>query len=185
MLRKLAARSALDVLVVVDRRDVDRISRKWTMQVQLIDVVRGEMIFATKKIHSSRVEAARNDPLVMDPLTANLRQLRDYLHEELSMEDLPEKLRTEHVLRRIEMLSGQELSNPLPMLSEVRFYREQEFLDDAQLLTAYQSMLGSGVGAQLLLGSADAKRNLFKPWLPADPLIDRTALIQPDDDDDE
>ena len=68
----------------------------------------------------------------------------------------------------------------------MRFYHELGLIDAPQLMKAYQAKIGGENAIQLLLGSADGKRQLLKPLLPAPPLVaDRSCAANRRTDSDE
>jgi len=72
----------------------------------------------------------------------------------------------------------------LATLAEMRYYRERGLADDTQLLLAYQTLLGQADGTVLILGTAEQRERLLKPWLPAPPVAAARALRTTAADDD-
>ena len=158
-----ARREGVDVLLIVDWRNA---GHKWSAGLTLIDVVRGERLLSLPRVTSTALEESRTNPLAANPLVKTIRDLDEYLEENLVMEPLPEQLQPRHVVRRFDALAAGGEENPLRNLAEMRFYSERGLADPAQLLLAYQSLIGTKAGSELMLGDADVKVRLLKPWLP-------------------
>ncbi|MEX2317686.1 MAG: DUF1559 domain-containing protein [Pirellulales bacterium] len=166
VLREAARREGVDVLVLVDWREV---GSHWTARISLEDVARNQTLVELPRLDSGQIEKSRTDPLVDNPLAAAVRKLTDYLEEQLSVQPLPAKIEPRHVAGRLAMLTAAKDDNPLRALAEARFYRERGLADDTQLLLAYQSLIGGQAGSELMLGDATAKVRALKPWLPPPP----------------
>ena len=154
------------MLVIVDWHDA---GHKWSAGITLLDVARREPILKLPRIQSSSVERSKSNPLADNPFVPMLRQFSKFLDEQLTPQPLPSQIKPQHVARRLETLAttGSE-ENPLPALAEMRFYCERGLADETQLLLAYQAIIGTKAGSVLILGGAQAKADLLKPWLPTE-----------------
>jgi hypothetical protein len=89
------------------------------------------------------------------------------LAEELAPQPIPTELRAEHAQRRLEMLARMRRDNPLPVLSEMKLYRELDLVSVQSLMQAYSAVLESEkAGTELLAGTMDEKRSAIKRWIP-------------------
>ena len=158
-----ARREGVDVLVVVDWRDA---GHKWSAGLKLVDVVRGEALLTLPRVTSAALEESRTNPLADNPFSETFRQLTEYLEENLAMQPLPEQIKRRHVARRLDALAASSDENPLRNLAEMRYFGERGLADQTQVLLAYQALIGTKAGSELMLGDAAAKQRLLKPWLP-------------------
>jgi hypothetical protein len=133
---------------------------------------------------STDVADAIADPLASNPFPDRLRQLGEFLEQQLTPQPLPPQIQPRHVVGRLAALAASKPENPLSTLAELRYYRERGLADDAQLLDAYQSLLGQGPGGVLFLGDADKRAQLLKPWLPGPPVPPANSVRTASSDDD-
>jgi hypothetical protein len=166
VLRTMASREGIDVLVLVEWQDV---GHKQSVRVELFDTARDVSILQLPWVDSEAVAGALANPLASNPFPARLRQLAEFLEEQLLMQPLPEQIQPRHVAGRMAALAAQKSSNPLAALAEMRYYRERGLADDAQLLLGYQALIGQQPGSELFLGDAETRARVLKPWLPAVP----------------
>jgi hypothetical protein len=178
-LRKLAQLQGIDLLLLVDWRET---ARGWSAGLSLIDVVRGAEVWKAPRIVSAKVDRARANPLITNPIDETLRELAGYLESQCIFQPIPEQLQRRHAAARIATLARQQNSDSLRDSSslrdlvEMRLYQELGLVDATELVKAYQAKLGTDPGLALVLGSDNAKRTIFKSLLPAVPLIaDRNA----------
>jgi hypothetical protein len=164
VLRALARREEIDVLVFVEWRDA---GRRQSFRLELIDPARDQTVFQLPWIENTDVSDGLTNPLKTNPLPERFQKLTDFLHEQLAAVDLPAQLKPEHVQGRLDALATAEPDNPLRTLAEMRFYRERGLADDTQLLLAYQTLLGQQEGSELFLGDAATRERVLKAWLPA------------------
>ena len=181
ILREVARREGVDVLVLVDWRDV---GHKQAVRVELIDTMRDVSVFQLPWIDSADVAEAASSPLADNPIAAGLRQLSEFLEQQLTMQPFPSQIQPRHVASRMTALATSKPDNPLATLAEMRYYRERGLTDDTQLLLAYQGLIGQKLGSELFLGDADTRERVLKPWLPPLPAAStalRTATANDDD----
>ncbi len=173
----------VDLMLLVDWRET---ARGWSVGMDLVDVVRGAVVWKMPRVPSSRVERAKSNPLTSNPLEDALHDLVRYLETECVFRPIPEQLKARHALRRVTGLATGDESEPLRALVEMRLYHELGLIDAPQLMKAYQAKIGDEGAIQLLLGTADAKRQLLKPLLPTPPLVaDRSRSANRRNDSDE
>jgi hypothetical protein len=181
VLGEMARREGIDVLVLVDWTDL---GRKHSVRFELIDPVREVSLLNIPSFDSTDVADAITDPLVSNPFPDRLRQLSDFLDEQLTPQPLPAQIQPRHVVGRLAALAAAKPENPLATLAEMRYYRERGLADDTQLLLAYQSLLGQEQGSVLFLGDADKREQVLKPWLPAPPIAPANSARPAATDDD-
>jgi hypothetical protein len=163
LLKAMARREAVDVLVLVDWQDL---GHQKSVRLDLIDVARDVSIFQFPWADSAEVAEALSHPLGDNPIARGMRQLGEFLEQQLVMQPLPGQIQPRHVVGRLAMLAASKSENPLATLAEMRYYRERGLADDAQLLLAYQTLLGPQAGSELFLGDAPTRERVLKPWLP-------------------
>jgi hypothetical protein len=163
LLKAMARREGVDVLVLVDWQDL---GHQQSVRLELFDVVRDVSIFQFPWADSAEVADALSHPLGDNPIARGMRQLREFLEQQLVMQPLPAQIQPRHVVGRLAVLAASKPENPLAALAEMRYYRERGLADDAQLLLAYQSLLGPQAGSELFLGDAATRDRVLKPWLP-------------------
>jgi hypothetical protein len=181
ILKQMARREGIDVLLLVDWKDL---GHKQTVRFELIDPIRDASLLNLPWVESTDVADALADPLGKNPLPERLRQLSEFLEQQLSPQPLPTQIQPRHVVGRLTALAASKPENPLAALAEMRYYRERGLVDDAQLLLAFQSLLGSEQGSMLFLGDAEKREQVLKPWLPTQPVATpsavRTATVSDD-----
>jgi hypothetical protein len=123
-------------------------------------------IFNQSPINYLRRENSRLDPLYRDPVERAAERFGQFVARQLRPVPLPESLKPELAGRRVVALSKLQRDNPLPLLSEIRFYRQLDLVTVEQQLAAYQSLLGAKAGTELLAGSAAEKRQAIAKWIP-------------------
>jgi hypothetical protein len=130
------------------------------------DVWNNREIFKLPAVNYLRRKHAQDDPLYRDPVEMAAERFAEFLETELRGEPLPSALRPEIALRRVESLSKLRRDNPLPLLSEMKFYRDAGLISVEQLLTGYTGLLGTTPGTELLAGSATEKQQAIAGWIP-------------------
>jgi hypothetical protein len=166
VLRELARREGVDLLVFVDWREV---GKNWSVRITLFDAARNQAVLELPRIDSGQIEKARTDPLTDNPMTAAFRKLSSFLEEQLIQRPLPEGIQPRHVVGRLAVLTASKEEKPLRALAEICYYRERGLIDDTQLLLAFQALIGQQPGSELVLGDAAAREKVLKRWLPPPP----------------
>lgn len=166
--RRAAQEAGCDVLAVlsVDHSDSRRTR---SVEVVLYDLRRSR----SQALLDMRKVTVGIGQRVLDQQTAKKLQaakwrLKDYLEDALTPGDWPVKLTQSIAERRLKALGATSATQPLPILIEMRYYRNLGLADDVQLLGGVNTLIGAKRGAQLLLGSDLKKRRVLRHWLPSD-----------------
>ena len=130
-----------------------------------------------------RRKHARTDPLYRDPLDVAVDDFRHFLSSELAPEPIPREIQPKHALHRATALANTRRDNPLPILAEIKLYRDQNLLEVKDLVAAFQQVIGPAAGLELVAGTAAEKQEAIAEWIPRLDL-DREALARRTDDDD-
>ncbi len=170
-LLKKAKAMGVDVLAVFEV-DVKTSSRTdittSTTRLALYSVKSGVLILRGKSLKNTAVEKARekNRDDKDDPVELALDLVfADYADKEWRSSDFPETI-ANHVSARISKLIDSEPQNPLPTLVEIRQYHEMGFIDEAEMASAFEALVGSSVARDLIEGSDSEKRKALASWMP-------------------
>jgi len=121
--------------------------------------------YRSVKVNTIKLERARKDPTLVNPLEEAIEAHEEYLDENCRLSPLPE-MKPEHAAGRVQALQSGRYENPLPILTEIRYYYLKDLIPLNQLLAAFQQILGEQQGADLAAGKYDDRVEVLKPWLP-------------------
>ncbi|MEM9186929.1 MAG: DUF1559 domain-containing protein [Planctomycetota bacterium] len=158
--------AALGCDVVVAVKVETRSDGQKYITVELHDPVRREKLATSGRILSP-LEEDKADFLRDKQYQAASWRIKDFLEDELTPGPWPVTLRPSQAAGRMTSLSRSRTAWPLTALIEMRYYRSQGLVDDAQLLRAMTGLLGDDA-TPLLLGSDTKKRRVLRQWLPSD-----------------
>jgi hypothetical protein len=79
------------LLLLVDWRET---ARGWSVGVNLVDVVRGAVVWKMPRVPRSRIEHANSNPLTSNPLDDALHDFVQSLETECIIRPLPEQIDT-------------------------------------------------------------------------------------------
>ncbi len=167
-LQQVARREGVDCLVlfVVEERLPRRSASFHVVSVNVIDVVGRRPLYEGPRISYLRRQQAGQDPLYEDPIPQVALELEELVTQKLRPQPIPAQLQPRHAARRVRQLSRTSGDPRLAALSEMRFYQRNDLISLQQLLTAFQTVLGTDPGLALLAGSPTAQREALAEWLP-------------------
>jgi hypothetical protein len=165
---RAAQMNDVDVLLMFDVDDVTtrRGVKAKSAGFSVWDTWNGREIFRLPPVSYLKRENSRNDPLYRDPVELAAERFGEFLARELQPQPLPASLQPELAERRVMALAKLQRENPLPLLSEIKFYRQLDLVSVQQQLAAYQMLLGTEAGAELLAGTAAERRQAIEKWIP-------------------
>jgi hypothetical protein len=158
----------IDLLLLFDVQDKTTSSglQSKSVQFSVWDTWTSREVFKAPRVNYLRRRHTRTDPLVRDPIDLTAESFAVFIREQLRPEPIPEALKSTHAARRVMQLAHLKRDNPLPLLSEIKFYRSRGLVGVDELLQAYQALLGSKSGSELLAGTIEEKRSALAPWIP-------------------
>jgi hypothetical protein len=101
-----------------------------------------------------------------DPVDDSIETLFQLADKNFAVAEMPQLL-PEHATARVTSLVASEYRNPLPVLTEIRYYNRGKLLGDAETSQAYQRLIGQEKGTALAGGSPDQKLAAIDGYLPA------------------
>jgi hypothetical protein len=140
-----------------------------TLTLRVIDVLRNETLWTSKPLSSSGAEkdqAAAEGPTTQAPPFARglLRELFDYMDENLALVDMP-PLTPEVVRERGASLAAAQYVNPLPTLLELRYYEFKKLLKPEEISTLFAKIVGADEGPRLATGPIEQRKEIVQRWL--------------------
>ncbi len=168
-LRQAALRDAMDVLLhfeVEERRSARGGTEATTISLNVIDVWTGQALLKSSRINYLKRERGRSEPLFVDPVEEVARDLDELLAKRLRPRAIPSELRSSHAEKRVQQLAKIRRDHPLPMLCEIKFYRDSNLITASQALAAFQALVGQAAGTELLAGTQEERYEALRPWLP-------------------
>lgn len=143
--------------------------KKNTTTIMLIDVsaveVREQIVAKSKPLNSVRVweEQNRSDEPIEEAIDALFAAAAD---KGMMLSELP-SLEPEQAKARVDQVVGDRPEDVLAALAEIKYFHREELINDADLLSAYESILGDSEKAQTLAtGDADERLEVIKEFLP-------------------
>lgn len=143
--------------------------KKNTTTIILLDVsaeeVRDQVVAKSKPLNSVRVweEMNRSDEPIEEAIDALFTAAQD---KGATLADLPE-LTAEQAKARVDAVVAGRPEDVLAALAEIKFFHRETLLNDADLLSAYESLLGDADKAQTLAtGTAEERLEVVKEFLP-------------------
>lgn len=124
-------------------------------------------LHTTRPLTNVKVQQARAQNKD-DGVDKELKQLFEFIDKELCVANLPEGLTPEVVkTKRVDLLAKGTYENPLPVLSEIRFYNRSKLLNDVDAVGAFSQLLGSEAAAKTLLeGKEEDRKKVVEKWTP-------------------
>ena len=174
-----AQKRGIDVLVVFEVQLKDNVRPQLvTNDTRLVVYdVRGGIkatLVRTPELNNIQIQRFRDeddeDSKEEDPVDAAFARFWEMLDEDpsagLMLTEIPEQLQSENVLGRIRSLLDSPPENPLPVLSEIKFYQRRGLLSDEHLKMAYQRLIGELPGGKLAEGTLEERTEVLDRWLP-------------------
>lgn len=157
-----ARKHEVDALILfkIDEKNAGR-----DVLIEIIDVVRKKSVFATEKLNSRKVQAAKMDLVADDPTPGVIRSVANFLNNKLTPVELPSALRPSVAAKRVKWLMKQRDKNPLRTLAEIKLYRQLDLIQLSQQMEAYSELLGQQAALTLIGGSAGEKADLLSEYV--------------------
>ena len=137
--------------------------------VDLYNVQTGKRVHATQELSNVTVQLTRESPRFQrknDPVDVMVKDVLAAIDEKIKLKPMPAGLNPQNTLNRVTSLVSSQYENPLPVLTEIRYYNSRELLNDELLRKAYEHMLGKDAGKSLAAGSATKKQEAIQQWIP-------------------
>jgi hypothetical protein len=170
-----AAKEGLQVLVLLDVEVKENVRTKLITnetKIRLYDVnkkdrlkTRDQQVLRPSTFNNLEIQYRRNKNLD-DGVEKEFDRLFDVVDAELTVSPIPEVIKPEHVIERVKALLAAEPENPLPALTEMRFWQRSNLLSEEHLATAFKHLIGEEAGEQLATGEEEAKKEVVLKWLP-------------------
>lgn len=145
-------------------RTTPRTGSQAIMQIVVSDS-QGKRLWTSRDLNSTQVQAAQHRPGAPDPLAELIAQAVAAL-QRFHLTELPEIPR-EAAQRRAETLAASTMEQPLPALLELRYYQSRGLLDEQQLASLYERLVGNADDGSRLAGGAPEERlEIVRRWLP-------------------
>jgi hypothetical protein len=170
--RRTVIRAALqrqvDVLLMfdVEEKTTRNSQKSKTVVFTLLDTWNGRELIRSREVNYLKRQLARAEPLYEDPLEKIVAEFDRMLSDQLRPEPLPAALRSEQAARRVGQLARMNHLDRLAVLGEIHFYRELELISVQQTIAAFEAVLGSGQGGNLLAGTTTERRLALDRWIP-------------------
>jgi hypothetical protein len=136
-------------------------------ELQLYDVKKGTKLQSFKTPNNIQVQITRAaaKPDEDDIVEKALDNVFTYADEHLKVQEML-SLKPEQALNRAVTLTTSVDDNPLPTLTEIRYYHRKQLLTDEQFQQASQKLLGEDKAAKLVAAEADERKEAVAQWLP-------------------
>ncbi len=154
-----AEQRRLDFLIVarvaVNRAAAGQRVADSSLIVRILDVAGRRRLYESDMLSSTRVVGSmRTGGSVADPAADTVRQIVQYIDEEIVLAPMP-PIAPEVAQRRAETLSARSHDNPLPPLVELRYYQWKGLLSPEGLTECYTRILGPAVGPAVARGERE------------------------------
>ena len=135
-------------------------------KVILIDVAKRARLHTGRPLNNFKVQNARSASKE-DGISKEIDKMFEFIDNNLTMGPPPSQLTSAHITARVANLVSSKPIDPLPVLTEIRFWHRRNLLDDDALTAAFSQMLSPEIGEQLATGTEDERKAIVKRWLPA------------------
>lgn len=164
----------LDVLVVFEVKvrkssTTDKISNSTRLNLYLVkdgqELIKGKTL--TMASVAKKRESMRGDD--DDPVQVALDSVfQEFADENLRAADMPSNIEKEHIDKRVSKIVSASPKNPLPALVEIMAYKHMGYLEESEVMTAFEELIGKKNAVNLIEGDDDEKRKALSDWLPKD-----------------
>jgi hypothetical protein len=162
-LLELAKSEGIDVLVVFEVEIDERLRTEMVVnetRLRVIDVQKEKDLHRTKKINNVYVQRQLEEEKD-NPVDEVYEELFEALDEDpetnLKVRAFPSGIKPEHVKQRVVDVVVNAGENRLPVLAEVKFYKERDLIDDTVLIKASQKLVGEVDGVTLIEGDEEER----------------------------
>ncbi|MEZ6105515.1 MAG: hypothetical protein R3B96_05230 [Pirellulaceae bacterium] len=102
-----------------------------------------------------------------EPIETGLEQLFELAEQKgFGLTDLP-ALEAEQAKARVDSIVSSVPDEILPALAEIKYFHKESLINDADLISAYESILGDADKAETLAtGTAEEREAILQEWLP-------------------
>ncbi|MDP7020416.1 MAG: hypothetical protein QGG36_31750 [Pirellulaceae bacterium] len=112
-----------------------------------------------------QLERAKENRRGDDPVDAELKDLFEFVDANFKLAAMPSGLTADNVKSRLGRLIEAKPSNPLPLLSEARFYQAKGLLTSGDFSKTAIAVVGRDKAQAIVQGSASDKRKALAAWL--------------------
>ncbi|MCA9241178.1 MAG: DUF1559 domain-containing protein [Planctomycetales bacterium] len=176
-IRNEAMRVGCDVLALFEVDENQR-SKHRVVRLRLYDLVGRKELLTSRRLTYNPLETRRGDQDDNEDLSEAKWRLDDLLEDGLSPAPWPVTLNANIAKRRVASLAGSRDPFPPRVIAEMLFYRNRGLIDNAEVLSALEELLGNGAGIDLLLGSDSKRRRVLREWLPNSSAEDLRARVE-------
>ncbi len=126
-------------------------------RAKLVNIADGKSLAASKLLKNTEAQKEIDKSGRSYVVTA-MQPVLAMLDELVAMQDIPATLTSEVIkTKRLDKLVSDESRSKLDAVTEIRLWREKSLLEDADVLSAYEALLGPDDGKKLAIGT-DAER---------------------------
>ena len=160
--------AGIDLLLMIDVNvQVTRIGlASHTLTFRVVNVDDGETLHTSRPLNNIKIYRSRESAKRDDPVDLAAMKFGDYVDEKMLFVEMPPALRPKHVLGRVQTLTSDEHDNPLPVLTEIRYYHTRSLITDEELADAYAQILGDERAQALITGTPEQKKDALRRWTP-------------------
>ena len=157
----------IDALVIIDMKLRVATNGLVTNEstLALLDAKTQKKLHTTKKLNNITIQMARTEGKD-DGVDKELDELFSAIDADFKMTDLPAGLNAEIASKRVASLAAKTHDNPLPILAEARMYQAKGLLDESELFSAYEKIIGVDFGRMLATRAQEDKEKAIQRWLP-------------------
>ena len=138
-----------------------------TTTMYVIDVHRGRELWKSAPLNTKKIREERKSALKTDAVFAELKELDQFLRENVALTELPRALTRDHVLKRLKLLSGKKNGSKLAFLAEAKFYLQNNLILQTDFTQFCIDTLGDQKkGLQLVMGDSQQKNDIIRQFLP-------------------
>ncbi len=160
--------AGIDLLLMIDVNV--QVTRNWlashTLTFRVVNVDDGETLHTSRPLNNIKIYRSRESAKRDDPVDLAAMKFGDYVDEKMLFVEMPPALRPKHVLGRVQTLTSDEHDNPLPVLTEIRYYHTRSLITDEELADAYAQILGDERAQALITGTPEQKKDALRRWTP-------------------
>ena len=169
VLSHVAQRSECDVVVIFEIEiKITRSNQVHnTTVIKFFDAQSGRELTELPDLNNIKVEYDRADRLKDDPVVEWFQRLKDFVDEEIALQNLPQ-LRPEDARARLEIMGASPSENPLPLLAETQLYFGLGLISEFEYREACQAITGKQEAAVLVDGADLEKQRFLERWIPSE-----------------
>ena len=129
-------------------------------KAELFDVKAGKSLSKARELRNMEVENRRKTKENDNTIEVAYKRFFEPTDLAYKVSELPEAL-SQFASGRVTQLSSGQHPNVLPVLAEIKMYHSRQWIDDAQMATAFAALIGVGDGEKLAKGDAKSKKEVL------------------------